>query len=129
MFEMLVNFRVLHWLLAPWSWLYVLWIISMILFAGVPDWKDSLPVCHALPQSVSFQVQLVQKMSSQGKYPYMITLLECKLNNLYQLNFTCILCTNTCVYFRVINQMWKKKNRLNKTSNEIKSDILISINR
>lgn len=54
----------------------------MILFAGVPDWKDSLPVCHALPQSVSFQVQLVQKMSSQGKYPCMITLLECKLNNL-----------------------------------------------
>lgn len=44
----------------------------MILFAGVPDWKDSLPVCHALPQSVSFQVQLVQKMSSQGKYPYMM---------------------------------------------------------
>lgn len=80
-FEMLVNFRVLQWSLAPWFWLCLLWIISMILFVGVPDWKDSLSVCHALPQSVSLQVQLVQKMSSQGKYPSMITLLECKLKN------------------------------------------------
>lgn len=105
----------------------------MILFVGVPDWKDCLPVCHALPQSVSFQVQLVEKMSSQGKYPCMITLLECKLKKtlpvFYVVKFYMYIMNKYLCVFQGNKSDVKGKNRLNKTPNEIKSDILISINR